>query len=67
LLEIAINTLEHYNDFYLLAAGRIMGGMSTSLLFTAFESWMVSEHRKRGFPEEDLAKTFAMAQIGTTT
>ena len=23
----------------------------------------VSEHRKRGFPEEDIAKTFAMAQV----
>jgi len=64
LLEVVINVLEHYNDFYSLAVGRIMGGISTSLLFTAFESWMVSEHRKRGFPEEDIAKTFAVAQIG---
>lgn len=64
LLEIVINILEHYNNWYLLAVGRVMGGISTSLLFTAFESWMVSEHRRRGFPEEDIAKTFALAQMG---
>jgi len=64
LLEIVINILEHYNDFYLLAIGRIMGGMSTSLLFTAFETWYSCEHRRRDFPEEDIAKTFAFAQIG---
>ena len=64
LLEVVINVLEHYNNWYVLAVGRVLGGISTSLLFTAFESWMVSEHRKRGFPEEDIAKTFAFAQIG---
>ena len=39
LLEVAINVLEHYNHFWLLALGRVMGGISTSLLFTAFETW----------------------------
>jgi MFS transporter, MFS domain-containing protein family, molybdate-anion transporter len=47
-----------------LIIGRILGGLSTSLLFSAFESWMVSEHRKRGFPEELLASTFAIASWG---
>lgn len=62
-LELIINSLEHVNNFHLLILGRILGGLSTSLLFTAFESWMVSEHRKRGFPEEDIAGTFALAQM----
>jgi hypothetical protein len=31
-----------------LLAGRVLGGISTSLLFSAFESWMVTEHRARG-------------------
>ena len=63
-LEIVINTLEHYNNFPLLLLGRVMGGISTSLLFSAFESWMVSEHRKRGYAENLLAQTFSRAQVG---
>jgi MFS transporter, MFS domain-containing protein family, molybdate-anion transporter len=63
----------------ILLFGRILGGLSTSLLFSAFESWMVSEHRssltlsgdtthsscrKRGFPEEWLATTFSISSWG---
>ena len=44
--------------------GRVLGGISTSLLFSAFESWMVTEHRRRGFPESLLASTFSYAQVG---
>jgi hypothetical protein len=47
-----------------LLLGRVLGGLSTSLLFTAFESWMVSEHRKRGYDEELLAGTFSLASAG---
>jgi len=32
--------------------GRFFGGIATSLLFTAFESWLVSEHFKRGYEAE---------------
>ena len=63
-LEVIINLMEHVNDAYVLALGRVLGGISTSLLFTAFESWMVSEHRNRGFPEEWLASTFGLAAFG---
>jgi MFS transporter, MFS domain-containing protein family, molybdate-anion transporter len=63
-LEIIINTLEHYPAMHLLLLGRVLGGISTSLLFTAFESWMVSEHRKRGFPEAWLASTFSLSTVG---
>ena len=59
-LEIVINLLEHIPNFTTLMIGRIMGGISTSLLFSAFESWMVSEHRRRGFSEEKLAGTFSL-------
>ncbi len=47
-----------------LLFGRVLGGLSTSLLFTAFESWMVSEHRRQGFDEELLAGTFSIASAG---
>ncbi|CAN0514113.1 unnamed protein product [Laminaria digitata] len=64
MMKVVINALEHIPDMRLLIMGRVLGGISTSLLFTAFESWMVSEHRKQGFPEEWLASTFSAATVG---
>ncbi|KAJ8612095.1 hypothetical protein CTAYLR_002422 [Chrysophaeum taylorii] len=63
-LEIIINLLEHVPHMPTLLFGRCLGGVSTSLLFSAFESWMVSEHRRRGFDEEWLASTFSLAAAG---
>ena len=40
MLEIIINVLEHVNNMPLLLFGRFLGGISTNLLFSAFESWM---------------------------
>lgn len=64
LLEIVINWLEHYNSFNTLLLGRVLGGISTNLLFSAFESWMATEHRKRGFPEEWMARTYSECSVG---
>ena len=44
--------------------GRILGGISTSLLFSTFESWMIFEHNKTGFPSDWLPRTFALATFG---
>jgi len=66
-LEVIINTMEHSTNFEILLLGRVLGGISTNLLFSAFESWMTTEHRKRGFPEEWLSKTYAAASIGNGT
>lgn len=66
-LEIIINMLEHYQDFRILLFGRVLGGISTNLLFSSFESWMTTEHRHRGFPEEWLQKTYSAASIGNGT
>lgn len=63
-LEIVINALEHVPNMAVLLLGRCLGGISTSLLFSAFESWMVSEHRRRGFEEQWLAETFSLAAAG---
>lgn len=63
-LEIVINLLEHIPSMPLLLLGRMLGGLSTSLLFSAFESWMVSEHRKRGFHEDLLTSTFSISSWG---
>jgi len=59
ILEIIINTMEHSTNFQILLLGRVLGGISTNLLFSAFESWMTTEHRKNGFPEEWLSKTYS--------
>ena len=63
-LEIIINIMEHIPSMPCLLVGRVLGGLSTSLLFTAFESWMVSEHRRRGYPEALLASTFSISSWG---
>lgn len=39
--------------------GRLLGGIATSLLFSAFESWLVAEHFSRGFDEKWLGDTFS--------
>lgn len=63
-LEIIINLMEHVPNFWVLVVGRVLGGISTSLLFSAFESWMITAHRKRGFSEEQLQRTFSLASAG---
>lgn len=49
---------------WVLIIGRILGGLSTSLLFSAFESWMVSEHRRLKFHDDLLASTFSISSAG---
>jgi hypothetical protein len=44
--------------------GRVLGGVSTNLLFSAFESWMTTEHRKKGFPEEWMQRTYSEVSLG---
>lgn len=38
---------KHYNSYAVLMVGRITGGIATSMLFSCFECWMVSEHTVR--------------------
>lgn len=37
----------------LLFLGRVLGGVSTTLLFTAFETWMITEYHRLGFGHSD--------------
>jgi predicted MFS family arabinose efflux permease len=37
---------KHSPEYKILMIGRILGGIATSLLFSAFESWLVAEHNK---------------------
>lgn len=62
-LEIVINLLEHATTFELLLLGRFLGGISTSLLGCAFESWMVSRHKAKGYPAHLLDETFTIVSV----
>jgi MFS family permease len=52
---------KHSPQYKVLMLGRILGGIATSLLFSAFESWLVAEHNKRGFDPQWLSLTFSKA------
>jgi hypothetical protein len=41
---------KHSPDYWILMLGRFFGGIATSLLFSAFESWLVAEHFKVSVP-----------------
>lgn len=36
---------KHFNNIYILMFGRVLAGISTSILYSAFESWLVYEHK----------------------
>jgi MFS family permease len=52
---------KHSPQYRVLMVGRILGGVATSLLFSAFESWLVAEHNKRGYDPQWLSITFSKA------
>jgi hypothetical protein len=54
---------KHFASYGMLMVGRLLGGMASCLLFTAFESWMVSETTRRGFSERALKYTFGCKEL----
>lgn len=62
-LYIASCLIKHSTSFNLLLLGRVLGGIAYSILFSAFEAWMVYEHTHRGFDPSLLGSTFARAQF----
>mmetsp|Transcript_31582 Transcript_31582/g.75702 ORF Transcript_31582/g.75702 Transcript_31582/m.75702 type:complete len:475 (+) Transcript_31582:38-1462(+) len=42
-LYIVACVTKHFNHYWILMLGRVTGGVATSLLFSVFESWAVSE------------------------
>lgn len=50
---------KHFPNFQILMVGRLLGGIATSILWSAFESWMVSEHLSR-FDPDWVGGTFSM-------
>ena len=39
-----------------LAVGRLLGGLATSILFSVFESWLVSASKSQDMPSEELGE-----------
>ncbi len=56
---------KHFNNYWVLMFGRLMGGISTSILYSAFETWMVHEHKASGFADEWISGTFAAMSFGS--
>lgn len=51
-------------NYAILIFGRVLGGISTSLLFTAFDAWYLYEHTQtHNFPNEWVSATFAKATL----
>jgi len=57
--------LTHSDSFEMLLLGRVLGGVAGSILNTAFEAWMVSEHNSRGFDGQWMGETFSLAIFGS--
>ena len=55
---------KHFHSFQVLMVGRLLGGISTSILFSSFESWMVHEHHEKRYPDEWLGLTFSLCTTG---
>jgi len=46
-----------------LLFGRLLGGISTSILYSAFESWLVSSSNAQGFSQSDLSTILGRATL----
>lgn len=51
-LEIIINRLEQYPVLAGLIISRMVGGITTNLLSTVFDTWLDTEYRRRGIRKE---------------
>ena len=46
--------------------GRLLGGVSTSLLFSVFEAWLIRAHTDADLPKSLLSKSFSWAAFGNS-
>jgi hypothetical protein len=46
--------------------GRLLGGVSTSLLFSVFDSWLIRSHSDLELPKSFLSKSFSWAAYGNS-
>lgn len=65
ILYVAACMSKHVAEWGTMALGSVTGGVAMCLLSTSFESWMVAEHKRRGFDPQHLKETFSMASFGS--
>jgi len=54
---------KHSNWYPMLFAGRITGGIATSLLFSTFECWMIAEHNRNNYGAALLRYMFSLMYL----
>lgn len=57
---------KHFKDYNMLMLGRLLGGVSTSLLFSVFEAWLIKAHSDAELPKQCLPKSFSWAAFGNS-
>lgn len=57
---------KHFPNFYILFCGRILGGIATSILYSAFESWLIHEFNAKNFDQNLLGSIFSSAVLGNS-
>jgi len=57
---------KHMPDFRILMLGRLLGGISTSLLFSVFDAWLIRAHSDSGIDRRYLSKSFSSASYGNS-
>ena len=55
-----------FKDYGVLMLGRLLGGISTSLLFSVFEAWLIRAHTDADLPKQCLSKSFSWAAFGNS-
>jgi MFS transporter, MFS domain-containing protein family, molybdate-anion transporter len=55
-----------FKDYGILMLGRLLGGVSTSLLFSVFEAWLIRAHSDADLPKQCLSKSFSWAAFGNS-
>ena len=51
------------STFPVLIIGRVLGGLSTAILFSAFESWLVAASQAAGLPSKGLDTVFTQQTV----
>ncbi|KAF6258525.1 hypothetical protein COO60DRAFT_1691963 [Scenedesmus sp. NREL 46B-D3] len=54
---------KHSPNYWVLLVGRLLGGIATSLLFSAFEAWAVAAHNSSGFLDSLLGDLFTKQAV----
>ena len=55
------------NDFLVLLGGRLLGGFSTTLLFSVFETWMITEYHHRRLEASGLSLSSIFGKMTTVS